>query len=128
VFGFNSRRLHHIELRSDSDAARCAATVVLVNEHQYFWKEMVGFIMFNGRVSASNQTMSSICPDVSSQASLAHFPARSFSLSNLASPHFFSAKPAPVLPVTSWEINRLKSGSCPTSRMFSGGGASAAML
>jgi len=40
-FGFNSRRLHHIEFRSDSDAARCAATVVSANEHQCFLNETV---------------------------------------------------------------------------------------
>jgi len=33
---FNFRRLHHIEFRSDSDAARCAATVVSANKPKGF--------------------------------------------------------------------------------------------
>jgi hypothetical protein len=38
---FDSRRVHHIEFRSDSDAARCTATVVSANEIQCFLKETV---------------------------------------------------------------------------------------
>jgi len=38
-FFINSRRHHHIEFRSASDAARFAATVVLANESKGFLNE-----------------------------------------------------------------------------------------
>src|ERR1043166_3828512 len=51
------------------------------------------------------------CFGVSSQFSVAHCPKVSFSMVSLHSPPFFNSIVASLPPLTSKEINRLKSGS-----------------
>jgi len=46
------------------------------------------------------QLISFICPGVTSQARVAHLPARSFSISSLARPPFFRLNPPPPWPIT----------------------------
>ena len=87
-----------------------------------FWCLVFGISLELGCWNLELHAIAFICFGVSSQASVAHFPTRSVSASSLPSPPFLKSSCNCKPPVTSREISRLKSGSCPTSKTFSGAG------